>query len=264
MKLKLLILFLIIFALKISAQQVVIGKVSTESGTEIPGAVVFNVRTDERTITDRDGNYLIKAAETDELRFVVPGFIRLSQKISAENFSHPLNIILKKSEIEIEEIKLGFRPTGNIKRDTKALHEAPRVVALNSEIRSSMKEPLSYALPQNTVPSSFAPRNLSTGQVNLLGVGKAIAGLIQKATSPKTTPTYAETQEFLAKVKSVIEWKNFEKYGFNEEEYDRFLLYANDVFELAKNYRNNFNKSEIEFKLNSALKEYLKTRKPVS
>lgn len=267
MKIKLLLFFLLLlgFIFKLSAQEVIIGKVSTESGTEIEGATVFNVRTEQKSYTDRDGNYFIAAVPTDEIRFILNGFERISQKISAENYTKPLNIVLKKKEIEIEEVIVGFRPTGNLKKDSRALDEAPKVVALNSSIRSSMREPLINTLPQNSMPSSFAPRNLNTGNVNLFKVAEALAGLVQKASgSQKTTPNYYETQEFLTKVKTVIGWENFAKYGFNEEEYDRFLLYANNVFQLAKNHRNNFNKTEIEFKLNKALKEYLETRKPIS
>ena len=49
--------------------------------------------------------------------------------------------------------------------------------------------------------------------------------------------------------------------GWDEEEIDRFLIYADQTYSLAKKYRNNFNISAISLDMKLAYKEYIKTRK---
>lgn len=265
MRKKLLFIITTIIFVSAQAQQVIIGKISTESGAEIPNATVFNVRTEQRTLTDQFGNFAIPASATDELRFVVQGFERVSKKIESEDFARSVNVILRKGEIAIEEVIIAFKPTGNLKKDSRALDEAPKVVALNTNLRSTMRGPQTEVLPTLTTPSSFGPRNFSTGQVNLIQIASALASLAKKAATPhRTTANYAETTAFLGKVKNAVDWTYFEKHGFDEEEIDRFLIYANDRFFLAKNYRKNFNKVAIENILKGALKEYQKTHKPIS
>lgn len=244
------------------SQEYIFGKVQSEFGDELPNVVIINLRTDEKTLTDKDGNYMIAARNLDELRFVKSGYDRNSIKISTKNYAAPLNISLAKSAHLIPEIELAFHATGNLKKDLKRLDQPRKVIALNSDMRSYMKTPLSEVAPKLATPSAFAPPNYNAGQVNILGIASALTGLFKKAKNgPPTTANYAETQAFLRRIKSEIDLSFYRSRGFDEEEIDRFLIYADQSFSLAKKYRKNFSIPAIQSEMKLAYQEYIKTHK---
>ena len=60
MKVKLLAFFLL-FSTFTFAQEYIFGKVVSESNTDIQEVLVLNLRTDEKALTDKHGNYMIAA-----------------------------------------------------------------------------------------------------------------------------------------------------------------------------------------------------------
>lgn len=262
MKTKLLFILFFSFSISVFSQQYIIGKISSEFNTVLQSVVIFNTRTDEKVLSDKDGNFMIAAKQTDELRFIKNGYDRNSSKISAQSFSEPLNIVLTKSPYDIAEIDLTFQATGNLKNDVKALDPAKRVVALNSDMKSYMRTPPTEVAPKLSTPSAFAAPNYSAGQVNVLGIASAVFGLIKKAKNPPiTTANYAETQEFYRRIKNTMDLSFYTSKGWTEENIDHFLIYANDMYSLAKLYRKNFDVSAIENAMKLAYKEYVKTHK---
>lgn len=267
MKARLLSVFFIIFSVTAFSQEYIFGKVKSEFGNEIVETVVINIRSGEKVLTDKDGNFMISAKPYDELRFVKSGFERFDKKIALEDYSKPLDVSLNKVPYLIPEVEIAFQPTGNLKKDSKTLDPPKKVVALNSSMDSYMKTPLSEVPPKLTTPSAFALRDLRTGQATILGINSGsivsgIVGLLGKAKGQQlTTANYAETQEFYRRVKNEIDLSFYTSQGWDEEEIDRFLIYADNNFSLAKKYRNNFNSSAISNDMRLAYKEYVKTRK---
>lgn len=262
MKTKLFFLLFFSFSINIFAQQYIIGKVSSESSAEIQNVVIFNTRTGEKILSDKDGNYMIAAKQTDELRFIKSGYDRNSVKISIQNFLEPLNITLLKVPYDIAEIELTFQATGNLKKDVKALDPAKKVVSLNSDMRSYMMTPPTDVIPKLSTPSAFAAPNYSAGQVSILGIVSAGVGLIKKAKNPPvSSANYAETQVFYRRIKNTMDWSFYTSKGWDEEEIDRFLIYADQNYSLAKLYRKNFDVSAIDMYMKLAYKEYIKTHK---
>ncbi|AYO58527.1 hypothetical protein CO230_10625 [Chryseobacterium sp. 6424] len=259
MKTKLLLLFILISATGFS-QKYIFGKTITEEGVEIANTVVINMRTDQKVLTDKDGHFMIAAEVSDELRFVKTGFERSHKKIIPENFTAPLNILLDKSPYLIEEIELAFSPSGNLKKDVKLLDPPKKVVALNNDMNAYMYKPFAKAQPKLSMPSAFAPPNYSAGQVNLLGLASAVNKLFNKATEPPlTTPNYTETQVFYRRIKTEIDLSFYTSRGFKEEDIDRFLIYADRNYSLAKKYRKSFDVASISSALKMADHEYIKT-----
>ncbi len=258
---KLFSIFFLGFSLFIFAQQkYLIGNITNEFGDKLPSTTVYNVRTGEIVSADKEGNYIISALPTDQIRFVREGYERADKKLTEDNFSKPLHISLTKTVIEIEEVKIAFKPTGDLKKDLKQIGVSPKILKLNTVINAYAHTKPTEVLPQNATPSAFRQRDYNAGQVNLLKLGGAIIGLIDKAVSPKITePTYSERQAFFTKVKQTVDMAYFEQYGMDEYQFDIFLAYVDKIENLAKNYRNDFNKSTIENTLKKALKEYLKT-----
>ncbi|WHF50480.1 hypothetical protein QGN23_08515 [Chryseobacterium gotjawalense] len=262
MKTKLLFLLFFTCSVTVFAQEYIIGKVSSEFDTALQSVVIFNTRTDEKVLSDKDGNFMIAAKRTDELRFIKSGYDRNSSKISAQNFLAPLNIILTKSPYEIAEIDLTFQATGNLKKDSKALDPPKKVVALNSDMKSYMRTPPTEVAPKLSTPSAFAAPNYNAGQVNVLGIASAVFGLVRKAKNPPvTTANYAETQEFYRRVKNTLDLSFYTSRGWDEEQIDHFLIYADQNYSLAKRYRKNFDVSAIDMLMKLAYKEYIKTHK---
>ena len=261
MKTRLLSVFFILFSVTAFSQEYIFGKVKSEFGNEIVETVVINIRSGEKVLTDKDGNFMISAKPYDELRFVKSGFERFDKKISADDYSHPLNISLNKVPYLITEVEIAFQPTGNLKKDSKTLDPPKKVVALNSSMDSYMRTPLSEVPPKLTTPSAFDTQKMNGG-IDFIGLAFAAIKLVGKATkNPLTTANYAETQEFYRRVKNEIDLSFYTSQGWDEEEIDRFLIYADNNFSLAKKYRNNFNSSAISNDMRLAYKEYVKTRK---
>lgn len=134
MKLKLFFFLSLIFSVYIHAQSYIFGKITSEDGTEIQDVNVINIRTDEMVISNRDGHFMISGKAGDELRFVKPGYERLTKKVSQENIQSPMNISLTRSTIQIPEVEVKKGLTGNLKIDTKNYNKPQKVIKLTKEI----------------------------------------------------------------------------------------------------------------------------------
>lgn len=254
--------FFLLFSTFTFAQEYIFGKVVSESNTEIQEVMVLNVRTDEKTLTNRDGHYMIAAKNFDELRFVKAGFDRVTVKVSSQNYSEPLNISLLKSPYVIQEVEIGFHASGDLKKDVKNLEPSKKTVALNNAMKMYMMKPPTEVAPVLKTPSAFAQPDFNAGQVNILKLASAVIGLVAKSTNePLTKANYAETQAFFREVKDTIDLSFYYKQGWDEYEIDRFLIYADDNFNLAKKYRKNFNVQAISADMKMAYKNYVKTHK---
>ncbi|MCT2408077.1 hypothetical protein NZD88_11050 [Chryseobacterium antibioticum] len=243
------------------SQQQATGIVTDNSKSNINPVLIINVSNQKSTLSDASGKFSIEASENDELRFVKEGYYRLDKKMGKENFSSPLMVSLEKVEIEIPEVKITYKPTGNLERDNKHLNESRKVVSLRSELDEYMKSPMNEALPDNTISKTFK-QDYGAGQVSILGVLDAAVGLFKKATELKITKAnFTETQDFIKRVKQEADLTFLTKYGMDEEQIDQFLLYANDTRTMAKKFRKNFKIDVVEYELRVAFAEYKKTRK---
>lgn len=127
-------LFILLFvSQRFLSQEVVFGKVVSEQNIKISGVLLVNIRTDEKIYTDNDGNFMIVARNGDKLRFAKQKFNIFTYTIKSEDFKSSLKIILVKSVVEIQEIELKKKLTGNLKEDTKRV-ESARKTKLNKEI----------------------------------------------------------------------------------------------------------------------------------
>ncbi len=146
------LLFLIFFlSLKISAQEYVFGKITNEDDVELREVTVINLNTDERSVSDQNGHYMIKASQGDELRFTKLGYERASQRLIKIHFEKPLNIALKQIPQEIEEVEIKYRVTGNLKEDSKHFGDRGKV--------KKMKDELASYVARKSDPMVLAPRH---------------------------------------------------------------------------------------------------------
>lgn len=239
----------------------IFGNVTNEDGDYLPGVTVFNVSNEQKTMTDHLGHFMLAGKETDEIRILRKGYERQSLKITKQNFEKPIKIALLKAYHDIEEIEIAYQMTGNLKKDLAYIRLPERNIKLNAEMAEYMKGAPTSVMPRNTVPSAFQPPNYSAGQVNFGALIGLIFKEVKKARNPKTTPNYVETQAFYRRVIGEIDLDYYKKFGFDDYGFERFLAYTDKRYQLAKNYRNQFNIQEIHAVLKMALNEYLKTHK---
>lgn len=245
----------------------VFGRIVNENQRGIEGVLVFNVRTEQTANSNNDGHFIIYAEPKDEIRFIKNGYDRVERKISENSYKEAVTIELLPSVIEIPEISLGFHASGNLKKDAKALERSAKLTALNSELNSSMKIPMKEVIPKLTTPSIAKNSNAidNAGTVDVVKLISFVSNLIVKNTStPPTTANYAEKQAFYSRVKAEIDLEYFKQRGVNEYDFEIFLANADEVLNLSKIYRKNFNRYLIESELRSYLEKYLKTHKTAS
>lgn len=244
------------------SQQNISGKIVDEDRNSMNDVLVFNITKNIKAYSNISGYYSIEAQENDEIRFIKEGFYRIDKIVKKETFNSQTEIQLVRAETLIQEVKIGYKPSGNLTKDSKHLDDSKKVASLKSSINDYMKSELNEPLPKSEVPKSFQGHNFYEGQVDVIKVLGAAIGLIKKATGTKiTTPNYVETQDFLAKVKTDVDLSMFKKYGMSEERIDHFLTYAEKVNHLSKKYRKDFNAARILSELQTAFAEYSKLNK---
>lgn len=244
------------------SQQQISGKIIDEDKNALSNVLVFNTTQNIKIYSNISGEYVIEVEENDEIRFIKEGFYRIDKIIKKETLHSSIEIQLVRAETLIQEVKIDYKPSENLTKDSKRFDDSKKVADLKSSMNKYMKSELNEPLPKNEIPKSFQGHNFNEGQVDLVKVLGAAVGLVKKATGPKiTTPNYVETQNFLTKVKAEVNLTMFKKYGMNEERIDHFLAYAEKVNHLSKKYRKDFNAATILSELQTAFVEYSKVNK---
>lgn len=136
---KTLLLFLFFLTHSFHAQEYIFGKITSEQNIELSGVLILNTRTDEKVYSDSNGNFMIAAKNNDALRFVKQKFDRITYSVKPEDFKNSIKITLIKSVIEIEEVEIKTKLTGNLREDARRV-ESVRKVKLNKEIAKYIAE----------------------------------------------------------------------------------------------------------------------------
>lgn len=136
---KTLLLFLFLLAHSFYAQEYIFGKITSEQNLELSGVLILNTRTDEKAYSDSDGNFMISAKNNDALRFVKQKFDRITYSVKPEDFKNSIKITLIKSVVEIEEVEIKTKLTGNLREDARRV-ESVKKVKLNKEIAKYIAE----------------------------------------------------------------------------------------------------------------------------
>ncbi len=136
---KTLLLFLFILANSFYAQEYIFGKITSEQNIELSGVLILNTRTDEKTYSDSNGNFMIAAKNNDALRFVKQKFDRITYSVKPEDFKNSIKITLTKSVVVIEEVEIKSKLTGNLREDARRV-ESVKKVKLNKEIAKYIAE----------------------------------------------------------------------------------------------------------------------------
>ena len=216
---KTLLLFLFILAHSFYAQEYIFGKITSEQNIELSGVLILNTRTDEKAYSDSDGNFMISAKNNDALRFVKQKFDRVSYSLKPEDFKNSIKITLIKSVVEIEEVEIKSKLTGNLREDARRV-ESVRKVKLNKEIAKYIAE--------KSDPEILKPRG---GEfVQPVGQGFSVGKVSSKADRIDLAEDFleilgedyftdlglkkSEISGFIFHVMSGLDLKNAYKYGY--------------------------------------------------
>lgn len=216
---KTLILFLFIISHSVHAQEYIFGKITSEQNIELSGVLILNTRTDEKAYSDSDGNFMISAKNNDALRFVKQKFDRITYSVKPEDFKNSIKITLIKSVVEIEEVEIKTKLTGNLREDARRV-ESVRKVKLNKEI--------SKYIAEKSDPEIIKPRG---GEfVQPVGQGFSVGKVSNQADQIDLAEDFleilgedyftdlglkkSEISGFIFHVMSSLDLKNAYKYGY--------------------------------------------------
>jgi len=216
---KTLLLFLFILANSFYAQEYIFGKITSEQNIELSGVLILNTRTDEKAYSDSDGNFMISAKNNDALRFVKQKYDRITYSVKPEDFKNSIKITLIKSVVEIEEVEIKSKLTGNLREDARRV-ESVKKVKLNKEIAKYIAE--------KSDPEILKPRG---GEfVQPVGQGFSVGKVSSKADRIDLAEDFleilgedyftdlglkkSEISGFIFHVMSSLDLKNAYKYGY--------------------------------------------------
>ncbi len=138
---KLLLITLLFIPLVIFSQQIK-GRIISDS-VVVNQVLVVNINSQEKSYSDFKGQFLINANIGDELRFLKDGYDR--KNIIVKD-SKELFVTLSKQVIEIEEVEVKKKLSGNLAADSKLFNENKKKIALNNDLKVYFEAPSSEEL----------------------------------------------------------------------------------------------------------------------
>ncbi len=116
------------------SQSKINGKVVNVAEFSLSNVLVVNTTTGSKSFSDQEGNFVISAKIGDELRFVAEFYEREVRLLSEIDFEKSFQITMLKLPYQIQEVKVGYKPSGNLKKDAKMLAKEDKVAKLQKDI----------------------------------------------------------------------------------------------------------------------------------
>lgn len=214
-------LFIFIIFSKIYSQEYISGQVVSEQSTVVSSVLVINMRTDEKTYTNTEGNFTISAKTGDEIRFVKEKFDRSSLHVSSSDFQKFLKILIVKTPIEIKEVEIRPRLTGDLSKDSKSFNKRNKKQELQDEIGLPAPPEKPREKPAEVTKDILLP--VITGNLNLQAIYDVASG---KAKKQKRLYKYEDQEELVAWVRKKIDDEYFINLGIPKEEIDNFINFS--------------------------------------
>jgi len=122
--------------------QLIRGKIISDS-VSVNQVLVINIKSQEKTYSDFQGQFFIDANLGDEIRFLKDGYER---KIITVKNQNDLLIHINKLAIEIEEVEVRKKLSGDLRQDSKLFDENKKKITLNNDLKVYFKAPSSEEL----------------------------------------------------------------------------------------------------------------------
>lgn len=238
------------------SQEIVTGKVVTEEEAVVSNVLVVNINSDQKTYTATDGSFKILAKKGDEIRFLKAKFDRASIHILEIDFTKNLRITLNKTPIEIKEVEIKQRLTGNLDKDSKSLNKRNK----NQEIQDAIGLPPPPEKPREK-PAELTKDVLLpivTGNLNIQAIYDVASG---KAKRQKRLYKYEDLQENIAWVRRKVEDDYFANLGIPKEEINNFIDYSFAKNPLSLQYAKAENVSGFLIQIEEPAKQFVERLK---
>ena len=216
---KTLLLFLFLLAHSFYAQEYIFGKITSEQNIELSGVLILNTRTDEKTYSDSDGNFMISTKNNDALRFVKQKFDRITYSVKPEDFKNSIKITLIKSVVVIEEVEIKTKLTGNLREDARRV-ESVRKVKLNKEIAKYITQKSDPLILKPKAGEFVQPKGegFSVGKVSnqadQIDLAEDFLEILGEDYFTDLGLKKSEIPSFIFHVMSSLDLKNAYKYGY--------------------------------------------------
>lgn len=218
---KIILIFIGLFVSEILfSQQTVDGIITDESGIRLSSVVVINISANTKIVSNSLGEFSIGISKNDELRFILPGYERLSKIVTEDHRNALLPITLFKVIEEIEEVKVYKKLTGDLSKDSKILTKVDQSKIIQKAV----------GLPQPVGKMREKPAEIKEvllpmllGNLNVQGVYDLISG---KARKQKIIYKYEDLQEDIAWIRSRVEDDYFVKIGIPKDKISDFIEFS--------------------------------------
>ena len=248
-------LFFLIFLFSLKffySQTYVSGQVFNDSKIALSGVLVVNINTNEKTVSDADGRFSIRAKENDELRFVRVNYERASKIIKPENFYIPLQVFMEYVPELIETVDLSFVPSGDLSKDSKKLNKVDKIAKLEENIGLPKNPEKPREKPADLKKSVLLP--ILFGKLNVQGIYDLASG---KARRQKRLYKYQDFQEKIEWIKANLKEDFFKENQIPEKQISDFLGFAiNTNSDVANGFKQK-NIDKVSFALIQMAPEYL-------
>lgn len=137
---KLLSLLILLFSGTIFAQVTVKGKILDEAGFPIPGATILEIGTQNGTVSDFEGNFLLKTkSDTGKISISFMGYTN-QELLFSPTINNFQNLKLKPSENKLDEVVLIGYGTAKKRNVTTAVSNIQNIKDINSRPVSNLKD----------------------------------------------------------------------------------------------------------------------------
>lgn len=139
-----LLLFLFVFV-QLAMAQNISGRLFYNQ-IPVKSALIINLKTDQKVLSNDKGEFLIPAKSDDKIRITKKGFEIIEFRITENTVDQ--DYYLKPLPTEIEEVKITYLPTGNLKKDNNHYGTSIKEQRLNTGLRSYFKLPADLSVTQ--------------------------------------------------------------------------------------------------------------------
>lgn len=167
-------LILILISAVSYAQNIVSGIVMSESNFGLHDVIVVNINTGKKVYSNHRGNFSIEANINDELRFIKENYERGAKVVHSNDFLTAMSIQLVRVPIEIEEVNVVPKPTGDLVKDANRVKIDHSKEILQKEIGLPQPKGIQREKAPTLTKDVLLP--LITARLNIDAIYKVVSG----------------------------------------------------------------------------------------
>jgi hypothetical protein len=233
------------------SQQTVTGTITDDNSINLGSVTVINMSTDKKTFSNSSGQFSIEASNNDELRFVRPGYERVSKRVLTNGANYQLLITLLKIPEEIEEVKVFKRLTGDLSEDSRAVAKVNKGEIVQQAV----------GLPQPVGKMREKPAEVKKvllpillGALDVQGTYDLISG---KARRQKRQYRYDDLQTDISWVRNRVGDEYFTKAGIPAERISEFIEFSFLIKPQVRTYVKAKNLAGVLLRLEETIPAYV-------